>query len=417
MEYDLIVVGAGAAGLLAAGRCAELGQKVLVVEKMKTAARKLRITGKGRCNLTNTASISEYMKQIGKNSKFLKPAFSTFFNTDLIRFFNELGVETVEERGNRVFPVSQDADQIADTLIHWAGKHGVRFVYGLPVMEVLVEDGKIKGVRTQDALYHGRAVLLATGGASYPGTGSNGDGYRLSKQLGHTVTAIRPALVSFITVGDVAPKLQGLSLKNVQVNAWVDGRKQAQEFGEMLFTHYGLSGPIILTLSRELIAPVQEKRKVVFSIDLKPALDDNQLDNRLQRDLNEHGKMKFIGFLKGLLPGKLTEICCDLLNISPDKLCNQISANERKQLRLWLKDFKFEIAGPRPFSEAIITSGGVEVKEIEPKTMESKLVQGLYFAGELMDVDANTGGYNLQIAFSTAWLAAQSMFSSQKDKE
>jgi hypothetical protein len=252
------------------------------------------------------------------------------------------------------------------------------------------------------------AVIVATGGASYPGTGSTGDGYRLAESVGHTIVPIRPALVPLETAGDVAPRLQGLSLHNVNVRLWINGKKQAEAFGEMLFTHFGVSGPIILSLSGRIVDALRQGRRVTLSIDLKPALDERKLDARLLRDLDAHGKRQFRTLLKDLLPSKLIPVCTDLTSISPYKVGHQITAQERKRLRTWLKDFRLEVTGHRPLAEAIITAGGVDVREIDPRTMASRLVDGLYFAGEVLDVDADTGGYNLQAAFSTGWLAGRS---------
>jgi len=411
-NYDVIVIGAGAAGMLAAGTASESGAKVLLLEKMKMAGRKLRITGKGRCNLTNVATMTDFLKQVGKNARFLRPAFSNFFSEDLIEFFKQLGVQTITERGGRVFPESEDAVQIAEALTNWLKKSGVKVLYETPVEKLVVENGEIKGVSTKQSDYYAKSVIVATGGVSYPATGSTGDGYKFAKAFGHSIIPIRPALVPLETKGDIAERLMGVSLKNVNVSVWFDGKKQGEEFGEMLFTHFGLSGPVILTLSRQFIADIQQNKKLTISIDLKPALDDNKLDARLLRDLNEHGKQKIQTFLRGLLPSKMLPICSELVQISEEKLCNQVTAEERKRLRIWLKNFKFEISGHRSFNEAIITSGGVEVGEVNPKTMESKLVKNLYFAGEVLDLDANTGGYNLQIAFSTGRLAGISAYQS-----
>ncbi|MFZ4740439.1 MAG: NAD(P)/FAD-dependent oxidoreductase [Bacteroidales bacterium] len=408
-QYDVIIVGAGAAGLFAAGRAAEQGAKVLLLEKMNQAGRKLRITGKGRCNLTNIAPMREFMEHIGENSRFLRHAFSTFFSKELIEFFENKGVPITVERGERAFPTSELAQDIFNALIRWVEKLKVDIKKECCVTKLIFSEGVITGVEVNNsAIYYASKVIIATGGASYPATGSTGDGYKLAKSVGHHVTEIRPALVPLETKGDTAQQLQGLSLKNVKASIWIDGKKKGDEFGEMMFTHFGITGPIVLTLSRKFSSEIKAKMNIVCSIDLKPALDDQKLDARLLRDLNEHGKMKFQSVLKLWLPGKLAIIASDLLKISADKLCHQISAEERKRIRLWLKDFRFDITGSRSFSEAIITAGGIDIKEVDAKTMESKIVKGLYFAGEVLDLDADTGGYNLQIAFSTAWLAGSS---------
>ncbi|MCX6230946.1 MAG: NAD(P)/FAD-dependent oxidoreductase [Bacteroidetes bacterium] len=404
--YDVIVIGGGAAGLLAAGRAAEQGATVLLLEKMNQPGRKLRITGKGRCNLTNIAPMREFMDHIGENARFLRPAFSTFFSSELIAFFENKGVPITVERGARAFPTSEQAQDIFNALIRWVEKLKVDIRKESSVTKILADNGIIEGVEVNNSqLFYASKVILATGGCSYPATGSTGDGYKLAKSLGHSVTKIRPALVPLETKGNTAQELQGLSLKNVKASIWIDGKKKGDAFGEMMFTHFGITGPIVLTLSRKFSQEIQARQPMICSIDLKPALDDNILDARLLRDLNEHGKMKFHSVLRKWLPGKLALIAADLLHISGEKLGNQISAEERRKIRLWLKDFRFEITGSRSFAEAIITAGGIDLNEVDSKTMESKLVKGLFFAGEVLDLDADTGGYNLQIAFSTAWLA------------
>ena len=408
---QVIVVGGGTAGLMAAGQAAELGAKVLLLEKMNRPGRKLRITGKGRCNLTNDAPLSESIAHYGSNGRFLRQAFFRFFTSELLAFFEALGVRTVTERGGRVFPASDQAQDVVDALMRWVGVRGVTLRTRSPVERLLVEGGRVVGVqvsRSPDQVYRADAVIVATGGASYPGTGSTGDGYRLAESVGHAVVPIRPALVPLETAGDVAPRLQGLSLRNVTLRLWVNGKKRAETFGEMLFTHFGLSGPIVLSLSRQVVDALHLGQSVILSVDLKPALDEHKLDARLLRDLDAHGKQQFRTLLKGLLPRKLIPVCIDLTGISPDKAGHQITAQERKRLRTWLKDFRLEVTGYRPFSEAIITAGGVDTREVDPRTMASRLVEGLYFAGEVLDVDADTGGYNLQAAFSTGWVAGQS---------
>ncbi len=404
----VIVVGGGVAGLMAAGQAAEMGADMLLLEKMNHPGRKLRIAGKGRCNLTNVAPVSEFIAHFGPNGRFLRQAFARFFNADLVAFFEELGVRTVAERGGRVFPSSGQAHDVVDALVWWIGKQGVTLRTRSPVKRLLVEGERVVGVQVPRRIYRADAVIVATGGASYPATGSTGDGYRLAQAVGHTIVPIRPALVPLETAGDVAPRLQGLSLRNVTVRVWVNGRKQAEAFGEMLFTHFGVSGPIILSLSRQVVDALRLGQTVVLSIDLKPALDEGKLDARLLRDLDVHGKQQFRTLLKGLLPSKLIPVCLDLTGISPDKLAHQITSEERQRLRAWLKDFRLEVTGHRPFTEAIITAGGVDVREVDSRTMASRLVEGLYFAGEVLDVDADTGGYNLQAAFSTGWVAGRS---------
>ena len=408
--------------MMAAGQAAELGAETLLLEKMDRPGRKLRITGKGRCNLTNVVPLPEFITHFGPNGCFLHQAFHQFFTPELVAFFEELGVRTVTERGGRVFPVSGQAQDVVDALVWWGSKRGMTLRTRSPVERLLVEGRRVVGVQVSrnpvfsqkpgfypaEQVYRADSVIVATGGASYPATGSTGDGYRLAASVGHTIVPIRPALVPLETAGDVAPRLQGLSLRHVTVQVWVNGEKQAEAFGEMLFTHFGLSGPIILSLSRQVVDALRLGQSVVLSIDLKPALDEHTLDARLLRDLDVHGKQQFRTLLKGLLPGKLIPVCIDSTSIPPDKAGHQITAQERKRLRTWLKDFRLEVSGYRPFTEAIITAGGVDVREVDPRTMASRLVEGLYFAGEVLDVDADTGGYNLQAAFSTGWVAGRS---------
>jgi predicted Rossmann fold flavoprotein len=410
--------------LMAAGQAAELGAETLLLEKMDRPGRKLRITGKGRCNLTNDAPLSEFITHFEPNGRFLRQAFSRFFTPDLVAFLDELGVRIVTERGGRVFPASGQAQDVVDALVRWVGERGVILRTQAPVQQLLVEGGRMVGVQVSRApsragkaatrhpsagqVYRADGVIVATGGASYPGTGSTGDGYRLAQSVGHAIVPIRPALVPLETAGDVAARLQGLSLRNVTVQVWVNGKKQAEAFGEMLFTHFGVSGPIILSLSRQVVDALRQGRRVTLSMDLKPALDEHKLDARLLRDLDAHGKQQFRTLLKGLLPKKLIPVCMDLTSIPPDKAGHQITAQERKRLRTWLKDFRLEVTGHRSLAEAIITAGGVDTHEVDPRTMASRLVEGLYFAGEVLDVDADTGGYNLQAAFSTGWVAGRS---------
>lgn len=412
-NFDVIVIGAGPAGLLAAGRAAELGGKVLVLEKMKHEGRKLLITGKGRCNITNDAPISEFIKHVYPNGRFLRNAFSSFFSKDIIKLLEEHGVESTLERGGRYFPASNRSRDVLNALLQWVKNHKVEIRCGYRVEELLVEDNTVIGVKANGKKFLCNHVIMATGGKSYPATGSNGEGYELARRVGHSVVKARPALVSLETKGDLAQKLQGLNLKNVKATVWVNGKKRADDFGEMIFTHFGLSGPIILTLSREVVRELQDKNRVEVSIDLKPALDEQKLDTRLIRDLNEHGNKKLLNIFKLWLPASMISVFIELLNIDTEKECNQVSSKERKQILYLMKNLVFKISNYRSFKEAIITSGGINTKEISQKTMESKIVKGLYFAGEMIDLDAETGGYNLQIAYSTGWLAGNSCM---KDK-
>lgn len=394
--------------MMAAGQAAGLGADTMLLEKETSPGRKLRITGKGRCNLTNIISLPHFIAHFGKNGRFLYQAFDRFFSPDLVDFLRTMGVDIVTERGGRVFPASEDALAVTDALLRWVKRQGVTVKTKSAVRRLLADSNGINGVEVGNLKLDADAVIIATGGASYPATGSTGDGYRLAESVGHTIVPIRPALVPLVTSGDVAPRLQGLSLRNVQVTVRVDGRKRHEAFGEMLFTHYGLSGPIILSLSGSIVDALVMKKKVALSIDLKPALDENKLDARLLRDIDAHGKKQLNTLLQGLLPKKLIPICCDLIGIPPDRTSNQISAKERRRLRSWLKDFRFDISGHRAIKEAIVTAGGVNLREVNPRTMASLSVPGLYFAGEVLDINGDTGGYNLQAAFSTGWLAGQS---------
>lgn len=407
-KYDVIVVGAGPAGFLAAGSAAQNGAKVLVLEKMYAPGRKLLITGKGRCNVTNDAAISEFISHVFPDGRFLRSAFANYFSHDIIELLARYDVPCILERGGRYFPESNQSADILNALLKWVGELKVEIRCSQRVEKLLVEDGVITGVKSNGENYLAPNVILATGGKSYPGTGSTGDGYELVRQVGHTIEKPIPALVPLETKGSVAQKLQGLNLKNVKAVIWVDGKKAGEDFGEMIFTHFGLSGPIILTLSRIAVAALQNNKKVEFTIDLKPALDEQKLDARLIRDLNEHGKKQLGNIFREWLPASMIPVFFEILELNPEKECHQVTGNERKQIRNLMKNLRFEVSHNRSFKEAIITAGGVVTSEISPKTMESKLIKGLYFAGELIDLDAETGGYNLQIAYSTGWLAGNS---------
>lgn len=411
-NYDVIVVGAGPAGLIAAGRAAELGGKVLILEKMRLPGRKLLITGKGRCNITNDSSIAEFIKHVYPDGRFLRNAFSKFFSDDIIQLLEKYGVESILERGGRYFPASNKSKDVLDAFLKWLNELKVELKTGHKVEKLFVENNTIFAVQSNGSIFNSKKVILATGGKSYPATGSTGDGYELAKAVGHSIQKAIPALVPVETDGDIAQRLQGLNLRNVRAVVWVNGKKMGEDFGEMIFTHFGLSGPIILTLSRIIAAELQNKNKVEITIDLKPALDEQKLDLRLLRDLDEHGKKKIVNIFRYWLPATMVPVFIDLLGFDEEKECHQISAKERKQIRYLLKNLKFTINKSRSFKEAITTAGGIKTSEISPKTMESKLVRGLYFAGEMIDLDAETGGYNLQIAYSTGWLAGNSCMSS-----
>ena len=407
-DYDVIVIGAGAAGMLAAGRAANLGARVLLLEKMRQEGRKLMITGKGRCNITNDAPLAQFVKNIYPDGRFLRSAFSGFFSKDIIDLLQKHGVECILERGGRYFPASGKSADVVNALKKWVREQGVEIRKDCRVNRLLIEQNTIRGIRTGEKELHAKNVILATGGKSYPATGSTGDGYALARQAGHHIIEAFPALVPLETVETIPERLNGLNLKNVNAMLWIDGKKVAEEFGELLFMEFGLSGPIVLSLSRMAVEALRKELKVEISIDLKPALDEQKLDKRLLRDLDDNGKKRIHNVFKSWLPSALIPVFMERLKLDPLKVCHQINAGERKQIRHLMKNFSFRINGHRPFEEAIITAGGVSVKEISSKTMESKKVKGLYFAGEVMDVDAETGGYNLQIAFSTGWLAGSS---------
>jgi hypothetical protein len=375
---------------------------------MRQEGRKLLITGKGRCNITNAAPIGEFITHVFPDGRFLRNAFSRFFSKDIIALLERYGVEVALERGGRYFPASDQASDILKALLAWVHENRVEIRTGHQAEKLLIESGSVVGVQANGIPYYALQVILATGGKSYPATGSNGEGYELARKAGHSIETPFPALVPLETEGSIAQKLQGLNLRNVVAAIWVNDKKIAEEMGEMIFTHFGLSGPIILTLSRIAAQELKKQNKVEISIDLKPALDDQKLDARLIRDLNEHGKKKLANIFRFWLPASMVPVFLEILKTDPEKDCHQVSAQERKQIRNLMKNLRFKVSHNRSFKEAIITAGGVKTNEISPKTMESRLVKGLFFAGEMIDLDAETGGYNLQIAYSTGWLAGNS---------
>lgn len=406
MYYDVVVIGGGPAGMIAAGIAGSRGKRVLLVDKNEKLGKKLYITGKGRCNVTNSAEKEEFLTHITRNPKFLYSSFNNFFNNDLIDFLEGLGVKTKVERGGRVFPESDKSSDIIKALEKFLYSNNVDIKLNSKVESIVSKGSEIEGVKFEAGeKVDCSSVVISTGGLSYPLTGSTGDGYRFAESLGHKVTDLRPSLVPLLVKEDFIRDIQGLSLKNVAVKVLCCDKLLFEEVGEMLFTHYGLSGPLILSASFYISERLIKNQKIIIQIDLKPGLTYDELDRRLIRDFDMKINKQFKNSLDDLLPKKIIPVIIKLSGIPEDKPVNQISKDERKALIDLLKNLSFEITGTRPISEAIITSGGVNIKEINPKTMESKLVKGLFFAGEILDVDAFTGGYNLQIAFSTGYTA------------
>lgn len=404
----VVVIGGGAAGLMAAVIAGREGAKVTLLEKMNYVGKKMGITGKGRCNITNACDMSDFIKNTPGNGKFLYGVYERFTNEDLLQLLHDAGLETKVERGGRVFPASDSALDVRNTFMKLMKHYGVDVHLEEPVKKLLVDDGVVTGVVTDKETYHVDAVVIATGGKSYPATGSTGDGYILAAQVGHKITDIRPSLVPIVTEEPWVKDLMGLSLRNVELSVVAKNKVQAKMFGEMMFTHFGVTGPIVLSLSHTVGKLMRKKNigTIGLDINLKPALSPETLDKRLQKDFDLYSKKQLINGMKDLLPSRLIPLIIELAGIDPQKPINQISKEERQQIGYMLQHMPLTVKGLRPVEEAIVTAGGISLKEFNPKTMESKLVKGLYGAGEVLDIDAFTGGYNLQAAFSTGYVAA-----------
>lgn len=402
---NVIIVGGGAAGLMAAGAAGRQGHTVTVVERNPRPARKVMITGKGRCNVTNNCTVDTFIQNVPENGRFLYSALNGFTPQDAMALFEDLGIPLKTERGNRVFPVSDKAVDIVDGLVKYAKTGGAKFVEGR-VTELVIQNEVCAGVRLEDGTtLSADRVIVATGGCSYPGTGSTGDGYTLARQAGHTVIDPRPSLVALTSPDPFCPDMQGLSLKNCGLQVWDNQKKKAiySDLGEMLFTHFGVSGPMVLSASAHMRQ--MDPNRYTLYIDWKPGLNPEQLDTRVLRDFAERSNMDLGNALGKLLPRMLIPVMLRLCQINPHKKCNAVTREERARLVAGIKKMPVRVDGFRPLSEAIVTAGGVSVKEINAKTMESKRLPGLYFAGEVLDVDAYTGGFNLQIAYSTGMAA------------
>ncbi len=404
----VVVIGGGAAGLMAAVIAGREGGKVTLLEKMNYVGKKMGITGKGRCNITNACDMSEFIKNTPGNGKFLYGAYERFTNEDLLQLLHDAGLETKVERGGRVFPASDSALDVRNTFMKLMKHYGVDVHLEEPVKKILVNDGVVTGVVTDKETYHADAVVIATGGKSYPATGSTGDGYILAAEVGHKITDIRPSLVPIVTEESWVKDLMGLSLRNVELSVVAKNKVQAKMFGEMMFTHFGITGPIVLSLSHTVGKLMRKKNigTIGLDINLKPALSPETLDKRLQKDFDLYSKKQIVNGMKDLLPSRLIPLIIELAGIDPQKPINQISKEERQQIGYMLQHMPLTVKGLRPVEEAIVTAGGISLKEFNPKTMESKLIKGLYGAGEVLDIDAFTGGYNLQAAFSTGYVAA-----------
>jgi len=405
---QIVVIGGGAAGLMAAVIAGREGARVILLEKMNMVGKKMGITGKGRCNITNSADISDFIKNTPGNGKFLYGAYERFSNVDLLTLLHEWGLKTKVERGGRVFPESDSALEVRNLFMKMLKKYNVTVHLNEAVTKIVTKDNVVTGVVTTKESYACEAVIIATGGASYPLTGSTGDGYRLAEGVGHSITDIRPSLVPIVTEESWVKDIMGLSLRNVEVSIVSKEKVQAKMFGEMMFTHFGVTGPTILSLSHTVGKLLRKKKTapIAVSINLKPALTAEVLDKRLQKDFDLYSKKQLANGMKDLLPSNLIPIIISLAKLDPAKPINQITKEERQQLCYVLQHMTLTVKGLRPVEEAIVTAGGISLKEFNPKTMESKLVKGLYGAGEVLDIDAFTGGYNLQAAFSTGYVAA-----------
>ncbi len=429
---QVIVIGAGASGMMAAGRAAELGANVLLLEKTGRPGKKIIISGKTRCNLTNTKELDDFITMYGPNGRFLYSVFKHYFRDDLLVFLKRYGVETKTERGGRIFPESDDSRDIVKAFEHYLADSGVQIQTHADVTNILADKGRVVGVQIGLKTYPAATVVLATGGASYPDTGSTGEGYRMAAAIGHTIIKLRPSLVPLVVFEiERAKSIQGVSLRNVRLTAYqcladeiapsmtpirdtgrgIMGKRPRlpvieSRMGDMMITHFGLGGPVTLQMSLAIVDAL-ERGPVAVSIDLKPALDVKKLRERLQRDFNRYSKRSYRNILKGLLPQKMIEPFVEMTGIPSDKLGHQITSEERERLLSLIKSLRFNINTPLPLASAMVTAGGVSLKEIDPRTMASRLVAGLYFCGEVMDIDAETGGYNLQAAFSTGYVAGE----------
>jgi predicted Rossmann fold flavoprotein len=410
---NVIVIGGGPAGMMAAITAAEYGNNVTIIEKNSDFGKKLLITGKGRCNITSSLYMSEFIKNTPGNGQFLYSAFQNYTNTDIIDFLKRQGLEVKEERGNRIFPVTDKSIDVLNCFKSKINELKIKKLFNTRVQKILVQNGEVLGVRTDKEIIQTDKIILATGGKSYPLTGSTGDGYLIVKNIGHKVTEIRPSLVPLVIYEkNECKEMQGLSLRNVGIKIIDESKNKLiyEDFGEMIFTHFGISGPTILSGSAHLVRykeidNLMKEQKIKLQIDLKPALTEEQLDERILRDFKEFKNKQFKHALDKLLPQKMIPIVIEKTKINEEKRVNEITKEERRNLVKVLKKFELTIKDFRPVEEAIITSGGINIKEINPKTMESKLVKGLYFAGEIIDVDSYTGGFNLQIAYSTGYTA------------
>ena len=404
----VLIIGAGAAGLMAAFSAGMCGHEVFVYEKNEKAGKKIFITGKGRCNLTNACDVSDLFKNIVTNAKFMYSSIYTFDNSMAVSFFEENGCPTKVERGNRVFPVSDKSYDVINALEGAAKRNGAKIFYNSHVDEILTKDNRVCGLIVNGKKIAADSVIIATGGYSYPSTGSTGEGHAFAKKLGHEVTKCSPALVPFVAKEEWVKELQGLSLRNCGVKIYDNDKIVYEDFGELLFTHFGVSGPTVLSAS-SYVADIIKTRPIKLVIDLKPALNDKQLDERILRDFDEMPNKNFINALNNLLPKSMINVMLERVGIPADKKIHDITKEERMRLTGLLKNFDLTLTGLRGFNEAIITHGGVSVKDVDPSTMESKIIKNLYFAGEILDVDAVTGGFNLQIAWSTGYLAGISI--------
>ena len=431
-DRRVVVIGAGASGMMAAGRAAELGAEVLLLEKMRRPGKKILISGRTRCNLTNARELDDFIAMYGPNGRFLYSAFGRFFRDDLLAFLQQYAVETKAEPDGRIFPASDDAREVVTALRRYIADRGVRSKTGVRATTLQVEAGRATGVQTEQGMYRATAVILATGGASYPGTGSTGDGYRMAEAVGHTLVKLRPSLVPLaVHEVELARSMQGVSLRNVRLTAYrcraeeidpsltpttdvgrgtghdrAPGQVIESRLGDMVMTHFGIGGPITLQMSLAVV-DAMENGPVSVSIDLQPTVNEKQLHQQLQKDFERHGKRSYRRFLAELLPHRMVEPFVEMSGIPPDKNGSRISAEERARLVGLLKSLRFNIKGPLAIEAAMVTAGGVSLKDVNPRTMASRLVAGLFFCGEVLDLDADTGGYNLQAAFSTGYVAGE----------